>query len=201
MPPIPPPAAAPARTAVDHPKTYSALANMRARALDLHARLLELSDAVAMLRDGVGVFANAPWPAFLAKFETLAKLFAQLSDELDRAVVDVGFQNYLLRPRAADELVPAMLRTRLEPEVERDVAELRTEAAAEGEGEGDAAEKIEAMKNRISMFNNFIEGALESFDDERDISLADPRPPEVPPPKSTPEGQALLTALMTGAPV
>lgn len=197
------------------PKTENALANLRARALDLQARLLELSDAVAMLRDGVGAFRNAPWSAFLAKYETLAKLFMQLTEELDRAVINAGFQSYILRPRAAAEdpdLVPNMLRTRLEPEVEADLMELQAEYEREAAGALDVGagslgtvegerKAAEVLKRRVEQFNFFIEGALERYDDARDIDLSDPRPPEPPAPTAPPKGQGLLNALMTGAPI
>jgi hypothetical protein len=193
----------------------SVLANLRARTLDLHARLLELRDAVAMLRDGVGPARNAPWSVFLAKYETLAKLFFQLTEELDRAVVDVGFQNFLVLPRGVAEdadLVPNMLRTRLEPDVEKDMLALQAEyvsdaAGAEGadvaaaESAESAAESAAAavLEKRIAAFNAFVGGAVDRFDDARERLLREPRPAERPLPAATPRAQELLTALTTGA--
>jgi hypothetical protein len=202
----------------------SVLANLRARTLDLHARLLELRDAVAMLRDGVGPARNAPWSVFLAKYETLAKLFFQLTEELDRAVVDVGFQNFLVLPRGVAEdadLVPNMLRTRLEPDVEKDMLALQAEyvsdaagaegadvAAAESAESAAAAESAESaaesaaaavLEKRIAAFNAFVGGAVDRFDDARERLLREPRPAERPLPAATPRAQELLTALTTGA--
>lgn len=199
-----PPAPAPLTVS----KTDMALANLRARALDLHARLLELRDSISMLRDGVGPARNAPWAAFLAKYETLAKLFSQLTEELDRAVVEVGFQNYILQPRAVAEdpdLIPNMLRTKLEPEVERDVMDLQAEYARDAGGDaaaesGPAAEAAaEALEMRVSMFNAFVSGAVERFDDARDRILNEPRPVEAELPRITPAAHALLQSLNSGA--
>jgi hypothetical protein len=201
--------AAPGSASLTVSKTDTALATLRARALDLHARLLELRDAVSMLRDGVGPARNAPWAAFLAKYETLAKLFTQLTEELDRAVVEVGFQNYLLQPRTVAEdpdLIPNMLRTRLDPDVEKDVMTLQTEYAREtekegGEGGGAVEAAADALEKRIAMFNAFLAGAVERFDDARVRILNEPRPAEPELPPISPAAQALLASLNTGAPL
>lgn len=211
---------------LDLPKADNALANLRARALDLHARLLELRDAVLMLRDGVGPARNAPWREFLSKYQTLAKLFNQLTDELERAVYEVGFQNFVLQPRGVAEdpdLVPNMLRTKLEPDIEKDIAGLQAEferdtataaaataaSASGGVGQqstgpganGQASNPLAALERRILMFNAFLDGARGRYEELVESVFEKPRPAEAPRLSTTPRAQELLTSLTTGAPL
>lgn len=208
---------------VELPKADNALANLRARAFDIHARLLELRDAVLMLRDGVGPARNAPWRDFLSKYETLAKLFSQLTDELERAVYEVGFQSLVLQPCGVAEdpdLVPNMLRTKLEPDVEKDIADLQAEyerdtasmasaGGVRGGGPGAsgsaaaaaAAASSAKLAQRILTFNAFLEGARGRYEEEIESIFDKPRPANVPGLATTARAQALLTALTTGAPL
>lgn len=174
-------------------KIDAALVNLRARALDLHARLAELRDAAAMLRDGVGMGRNEAWPTFLNKYDTLAKLFYQLTEELDRSLTEVGLENFVAQPKSVTTdptLVPELLRTKLEPEIERDFENLQKDHAT------DTSDKDVAV--RISSFNAFIEAALDQFQDLRD-DLAKPRPQEPPGKIVPPAADAILDAITSGA--
>jgi hypothetical protein len=139
--------------------------------------------------------------SFLSKYETLSKLFYQLTEELDRSVTEVGFQNFLLQPKgmAEDpELVPNLLRTKLEPEVERDLEALQKQCADEMGGEQPS---MEAIEKRILMFNAFVSSAMERFEDARTDLLESPRPEEPEPAPVSARAQALLTALSAGEPL
>jgi len=174
-------------------KVDAALVNLRSRALDLHARLLELRDAAAMMRDGVGMGRNEAWPTFLNKYDALSKLFYQLTEELERSLTEVGLENFVAQPKAIvgdPAFVPELLRTKLEPEVERDLEMLQKEYAADGNDQSVAV--------RISSFNGFIESAVDHFQDLRDV-LAKPRPAEAPVRTAPPASDAILAAIATGA--
>jgi hypothetical protein len=141
---------------------------------------------------------------FLSKYQTLSKLFFQLTDELDRAVTEVGFQNFLLQPRALSEdpdLVPSLLRTRLEPEVERDLEELQAQCAADMGGGGGAPPPEADIERRILLFNAYVSGALERYEELRDEVLEAPPPPATPQVDTPPAAQALLAALAAGTPI
>lgn len=138
---------------------------------------------------------------FLNKFETLARLYHQLTEELDRAVTESGFENYLLQPKAvADdpELVPNLLRTKLEPDVESDLDKLNKSYIDDVDGTDQSAESLES---RISSFNSFVLAAVERYEDAREDLLVNPRPVESPPQMPSANAQALLTALSSGAPI
>jgi hypothetical protein len=116
-------------------------------------------------------------------------------------VTEAGFQNFLLQPTGLaedSELVPNLLRTKLEPEVERDLETLQKQC----EGDlGGGHSPLDAIEKRILMFNAFVSSALDRFDDSRVDLLSSPRPQE---PESEPTGtraQALLVALSTGRPL
>lgn len=148
---------------------------------------------------------------FLDKFESLSRLYSQMTTELERAVTEIGFRSLLLQPEGSTkalegpnaaipsfedlELVPALLRTALEPEVEKAMDDL--------EARIDANETPPLTphdtERRILMFNTFIGNALERFDDARELSLEDERPPEAAKPGFSREGQALLSALASGS--
>lgn len=155
------PAAPPPRSG----KLDSALVNLRSRTIELHDQLSELYKPLAMLRDGVGPARTASWPTFLSKFDTLCKLYFQLTKELDRAVTDVGLANFVLEPRGVAEdsgLVPELLRTKLMPEMEKELEELEEECRkVEGDGGGKVDEKV-------GEFNAFVDLALERFGELRD---------------------------------
>lgn len=98
------------------------LVNMRKKSLDLHARLEELRDLIAQLRDGVGPERNEAWYSFLNKFDTISKATATLTEELDRSMT-IGHDNFVATPAALTPdpaELPDFLRTKLDPEVERD---------------------------------------------------------------------------------
>jgi hypothetical protein len=139
--------------------------------------------------------------SFLVSYETLSKLFFQLTEELDRAVTDVGFQNFLLQPKALGEdpeLVPNLLRTMLEPEVEKDVQALHAEYVADMGGSTPTSLELE---RRILLFNAFVSGATERYEELRDELLDLPRPPEHQVLDTPPAAQALLAALAAGTPI
>lgn len=98
------------------------LVNMRKKCIDLHARLEELRDLVAQLRDGVGPERNEAWYTFLKKFDTIGKTTATLTEELDRSMT-IGHDNFVAVPVALTTdpaELPDFLRTKLDPEVERE---------------------------------------------------------------------------------
>ena len=150
----------------------SALVNLRARTLDLHERLAELREALIMLRDGVGPGRLASWPTFLSKFDTLSKLYSQLTKELDRAVREADLVNFVLEPHGIAEdvnLVPDLLRTKLMPEMEKELEEMDEEWKKERERDAVGSRvNGERIDKRIGEFNAFIGLALERFAELRE---------------------------------
>lgn len=137
----------------------------------------------------------------MSKYETLSKLYHQLTEELDRAVTENGFDNFLLQPKAVTddpELVPNLLRTKLEPEVENDVQDLHKLFVEDSDGSQPSPEDLE---RRILLFNAFIANAVETFEDRRDELLSASRPEELQLSQSSASAQAILSALSSGAPI
>lgn len=183
-------AVGPAVTKVD-----TALVNLRSRALDIHARLVELRDSVGMLRDGVGPGRAAAWPIFLEKYDVLSKIFSQLTDELDRALTDVGLDSFVAIPRAVTDdptFLPDLLRTKLDPNVEREYHELQ-----KGYNPDKQDPNKPPVNVTIRMYNEFIDSALEDFQELRD-KLAQPRPREPQPPPAPATVDGVLAAIANG---
>lgn len=98
------------------------LVNLRKKCLDMQARLQELRDHLMQLRDSVGPDRHDNWYTFLQKYDTINKTAATLCEELDRSLT-IGHDNFVTVPAAltADPAeLPDFLRTKLDPEVERD---------------------------------------------------------------------------------
>lgn len=173
-------------------KVDAALVSLRARILDLHARTSELRDLSCMLRDGFGQGRNAVWPQFLDKYDTIAKLYSLVTEELDRAVVETGLENFSAIPCALTQdpgALPDLLRTKLEPEVERELKELQ-----KGYEKG---RNTLPIGKRIAVYNELIDGFLDEFQELRD-SLAQPRPAEPPEPQVPQNAEIVLQAISNG---
>lgn len=168
-------------------KVDATLIALRARSLELHARLSELRDSAAMVRDGVGPSRNSTWPDFLTQHDTLSRLSTQLTEDLQRSLAD-GLDNFVAVPKAVtpdpNEL-PDLLRTRLDPAVEREYEALGKEFDGED------------VSRRISAFNGFLEREVETFQDLRE-SLSKARPQEKSPRAPSAAADAVLAAIATG---
>lgn len=176
-------------------KVDTALVSLRSRALDIHRRLIELRDSVTMLRDGVGPGRAAAWPSFLEKYDVLSKIFSQLTDELDRAFTDAGLDSFVALPRAVTDdpaVLPELLRTKLDPDVEREYQDLQ-----KGYNPDKQDANTPPINVRIETFNDFIESALEEFQELRD-KMAEPRPREPQPPPNLPSADVVLAAITNG---
>lgn len=137
-------------------------------------------------------------PTFLSKYDALSKLFFQLTEELDRAVTDMGVENYVIQPKgvATDPgTVPDLLRTKLEPEIERDVDTL-AQQYRDDVGENNATP--EQIAKRISTFNSFVQQTVEQIQDLKE-DLVTPQIPEQKPKRPPPAADAILAAIATGA--
>lgn len=183
-------------TTTNTAKVDSALVNLRARGLDIYARLDELRDAACMLRDGVGQGRSATWPHFMDKYDTISKLYTQLTDELDRALTDAGLQSFVALPKNHTEdptQLPDLLRTKLDQDIEREFQELEKsglEMRRAGKGFGSA-------QARVAAFNDLVDSALDEFQELRD-SMATPRPSEIPRPQTPPSAAIPLAAITNG---
>lgn len=146
-----------------------------------------------MLRDGLGAGRHAVWPQFLDKYDTLSKLYAQVTDELDRALVENGLDNFNSIPCGVTEdpaALPDLLRTKLEPEVEREMKELQKGYEKGREG-GSVASRVES-------YNEFVEGALEQLQETRE-SMRVQRPVEAAETTMAPDAEMVLQAMANGA--
>ncbi|OSX80873.1 hypothetical protein BU14_0031s0045 [Porphyra umbilicalis] len=179
--------ARPPSTAVFGSKVDSALVSLRLRALELNGRLVELLNSVVALRDGVGTGRDDAWPAFLAAFDTIAKLFTALTADLSRASTEAGLAHYVLLPAPAsceatsETPMASLARTKLPPDVEDDAAALAAAAAREmgAAGTRGAAAQARALAAHVAVYNTFVEGAVDRFAAARE-DLSVPRAP--PPP-------------------
>jgi hypothetical protein len=86
----------------------------------------------------------------------------------------------------------------LEPEVEKDLRALHAECVADMGGTTPTPQDLE---KRILLFNAFVSGATERYEELRDELLDLPRPPEHLALDTPPAAQALLAALATGSPI
>ncbi|KAK1865391.1 hypothetical protein I4F81_007923 [Pyropia yezoensis] len=205
----PPGPSRPSSTAVFGSKVDSSLVSLRLRALDLQGRLLELLRSVVSLRDGVGEARDDAWPAFLAAFETIAKLFTALTADLSRASTEAGLAHYVLLPAPAaceagsDTPIAALARTRLPPEVEDDATELAATSSREmiEAGRRGAVSQLRSLQAHVAVYNKFVEGAVDRYLAARE-DLAVPRAPPVERrPRGPPGGggDAVLLAVERGA--
>lgn len=166
--------------------------NLRARLLDLHARLSELRDQACMLRDGLGTGRHAIWPHFLDKYDALSKLYAQVTDELDRALLENGLDNFNAIPCGVTEepaALPDLLRTKLEPEVEREMKELQKGYEKGREGGN--------VTSRVASYNEFVETALEQLQETREPMRVE-RPVEASEMVMTANAEIVLQAMANG---
>lgn len=153
-------------------KTDATILNLRIRALELHSGLCRLRDSAAMVRDGVGNKRNANWPDMLRQFDKLNKLTTQLTDELQRSTVE-GLDHFAAIPRGVTtdgSVLPELLRTRLDADVEREFDMLRKAFEEEGGGLGG----VDGKEGRIADLNAFVEEAVEGVQDFRE-GLVRPR--------------------------
>lgn len=176
-------------------KVEVVLVSLRARAFDIHARLAELADILAQVRDGVGDGRVATWTDFLNKFDALSALAGQLCEELERAVGEAGLSHYVVHPSSKapskqDGEIPGLLRTRREPELERDVEAL----AASFQD----SVTPEALTARIEDFNAFVDDLVGDIAALREDHAPEPMT-EPPRPRPTPGANVVLAALTTGA--
>ena len=168
------------------------LVKLRSLSLDLHARLSELRDTTAMLRDGVGPGRNSDWELFLERYDTLSKLTRRLTEELERAQTE-GVQHLIAEPRQmsvpGQTPIPELLRTRLEPAIERDFSSLASTAPS--------IPQVDIAKG-IIRFNRFLENALAEYQDTRDMMVED-RPVENAHNLQAQSADAVLAAISSGA--
>lgn len=168
------------------------LVKLRSLSLDLHARLSELRDITAMLRDGVGPGRHSNWELFLERYDTLSKLTSRLTEELDRAQTE-GIQHLIAEPRQlsapGQTPIPELLRTRLEPAIERDFSSLASTAPSIPQVD---------IATGIIRFNRFLESALAEYQDTRDMTLED-RPVETEQNLQAQGADAVLAAISNGA--
>lgn len=187
--------AAAAGTTGGNAKVEVVLVSLRARALDIHSRLSELGDILAQVRDGVGGSRMTSWTEFLGMFDALSALAGQLCEELERAVGEAGLSHYVVHPSSKapskqDGEIPGLLRTRREPELERDVEAL----AASFQD----SVTPEALTARIEDFNGFVDDLVGDIAALRDDHAPEPMT-EPPRPRATPGANVVLAALATGA--
>lgn len=148
-------------------------------------------------------------PAFLAAFETIAKLFTALTADLSRASTEAGLAHYVLLPAPAaceagsDTPIAALARTRLPPEVEDDATELAATSSREmiEAGRRGAVSQLRSLQAHVAVYNKFVEGAVDRYLAARE-DLAVPRAPPVERrPRGPPGGggDAVLLAVERGA--
>lgn len=181
----------PGTTTVD-----SALVNLRSRGVEIFIRLQELRDAASMMKDGVGQGRSATWTTFLEKFDTLSKLYSQLTDELDRALTVAGLQSLLAVPLANPGYgvqVPDLLRTKLDQDIEREFLELEKGGLELKQG----GKSVGPAQVRVAEFNDFVDTALDQFQELRD-GFAVARPSETARPPTPPSAAIPLAAITNG---
>eukprot|EP00178_Gracilaria_changii_P004395 TRINITY_DN16_c0_g1_i1.p2 TRINITY_DN16_c0_g1~~TRINITY_DN16_c0_g1_i1.p2 ORF type:complete len:178 (+),score=20.62 TRINITY_DN16_c0_g1_i1:336-869(+) len=164
-------------------RTDATLVALRTRLIDLHSNLMNLREHSAMLRDNVGPSRNATFPLFLSIHSTLAKLSEQLTTDLDRSQQE-GLPYYAAVPNLPDPVVPELLRTRLDKDVER---EFRTMTQA---FKGDPTQKV-------LRYNQGVETVLKAVAEKRE-QLEKPRPTPPAPTAPSPAADAVLAAIVNG---
>ena len=121
-----------------------------------------------------------------------------MTEELDRAVMEAGLQNFLLQPCGLSEdssLVPDLLRTRVEPEVERDLQKLKEQYTENVGGKSNVSR--ENIAKRIVAFNAFVDDTVEQFQDLRE-TLTTQVAADASPKRSAPAAEDVLKALSHG---
>lgn len=185
------PTSKPAMSHLPADSTVTSLVQLRAHAYALHTRLSELADLLAMVRDGVGPARHAGPAVFLAQYETIGALSAQLARELSNS----GLAAYDATPTPAAAglepgAVPEALRTLREPDAERDARAL--DAAF------DADRARTPLKSRIVGHNKAVLALLDVVTDLAEEHALDPLV-EPPRPRAPPAANAILAAITSGA--
>lgn len=168
-------------------KIDASLGLVRKRALELHTGLRELQDQAAQLRDGVGPQRGSDWRKFLEQYDTLSIRLQQLTQELERAMT-VGLHHFVTIPLGVTDdptLLPDLLRTRLEANVEREFENL----GKRYEG-GDVGQ-------RIANFNDFVLAEIEGYDENR-LRLMEARGKKETLPVPSTNADAVLAAVVNG---
>ncbi len=175
-------------------KVSGSLVTLRARALDVHARMAELVDVLAQVRDGVGLMRDMDYVSLLAKYDALNTLSGQLCEELRNANLDA----YVVHPAAAaaaaglpQGTIPELLRTMRELEIERDVEMLSASYPHLEESSARQAQRVVDHNEMIARLCDFISERAEEHALEPNV--------EAPRPRAPPAANAILAALTSGA--
>ncbi|KAA8493834.1 hypothetical protein FVE85_4971 [Porphyridium purpureum] len=170
-----------------------ALQSMLNRALQLNARLVELRRMFALQQQqaalGLAVAQDSQWPVFLAKYDVICKLLAQVTSELQRIAPEFALDAKALVPGsvaaahryAADmDRLPNLLRTRPEPVVELSEHKL---ASSYEQKFGPLVQGMDARQH-VRMWNELVQDLDELFVEAVDTHLpaADAIPRDPPPP-------------------
>jgi len=172
-------------------KVWESLVTFRGHSAAVHVRISEFLDVLSQVRDGMGPDKDIEYSAMLEKFDAINKLAGQMCAELRDSSID----SYVIHPgRGAAQLqaglIPDLLRTMREGEIERDVETLR-EAYPHPK---DAA----SIERRITTHNNIVENVLVLIEEKQDELTLEPIKEEEK--REAPAAaNAILAALTSGA--
>uniref|UniRef100_A0A7S1TIT7 Mediator of RNA polymerase II transcription subunit 8 n=1 Tax=Compsopogon caeruleus TaxID=31354 RepID=A0A7S1TIT7_9RHOD len=154
------------------------LGSLRNRAVDLRTTVGELREAAAGMADGL---TSVQWPVMLDKYDGLCRIFYQFTDDVERAISEIGLNCLIIQPATMPagvdlestlDSIPDLLRTKLDPEIEEEHAALVSSS--------ERNESKEEINRRARMFNDYVEDIELKIADWRDTFIAGKEPPLKP---------------------
>jgi len=141
----------------------SSLEVVRKRAEDLQKSLIDMTHGMH------GHFASPnEWPTIVDKFVVLARTqYQTIQEDINASVL--AEKEYLLKPISLiglkdEQAIPELLRTKVEPEVEKEQKELVDEFYKTENLTDDMDENIEQLKKTIDSWNKSVDELTENFE-------------------------------------